>query len=402
MLFRYKVIDKNNNELEGEIDAVSQDVALSSLQSRGFIVSDIRSADQKDLLHMEFSFFNGVKQKDVVIMSRQISTLFEAQVSALRIFRLLGEEIENPKLQQIMTAVADDLQGGSSISKALAKHPEAFSNFYVNMVRAGEETGRLDETFLFLADYLDRTYELTSKAKNALVYPAFVIFTFFAVMYLMLTMVIPQLATIMDESGIEPPIYTKIVLGLSNLATNYGFIFIILAAICGGALFWYQRTPQGAYAIDNFKLQAPFFKILFKKLYLSRIADNMSTMLSSGISMVRSIEISADVVGNRVYEEILTEALSEIKNGASVSSALGKYPEIPRVMTQMIKVGEETGELGAILKTLSNFYRREVESAIDTLIGLIEPAMIIMLGVGVGGLLASVLIPIYNITLSIS
>ena len=401
MLLNYKVLDVKGRELEGSIEAVNRDVAISSLQSKGYIITSIQSADKKSLLEMEFTLFERVSTREVVILSRQIATLFEAQVSALRIFRLLGTESANPKLQKILSEVADDLQGGSSISRALSKHPQVFSDFYVNMVRAGEETGKLDETFQYLADYLDRTYAVTSKARNAMIYPAFVIFTFFAVMFLMLAFVIPRIGKIIEDAGQEVPFYTKIVLGLSNIASSYGWILVILLGIVAVASWQYSRSEAGRYYFDSLKLQIPVVGNLYHKLYLSRISDNLSTMLTSGIAMVRAVEITAAVVGNAVYEQALLESIDDIKNGASISNAFSKHPEIPGIVVQMMRVGEETGELGMILKTLAKFYAREVENAVDTLVGLIEPAMIVLLGIGVGILLASVLIPIYNITVSI-
>ncbi|NBD73693.1 hypothetical protein GVX82_01470 [Patescibacteria group bacterium] len=401
MLFHYKVIDSSGHELEGDIEAANKDVAISSLQSRGFVITKITSEEDKSVLQMDLSSFRGIPARDVVIMSRQIATLFEAQVSALRIFRLLGQEVENKALQQVMVEIADDLQGGASISRAMSKHPKAFSDFYVNMVRSGEETGKLDETFLYLADYLDRQYQITSKVKGALIYPAFVIFVFVAVMYLMLAYVIPSLSTILEDSGADIPFYTQITLSLSSFAQNYGLILFALIGL-GGFFFWrYYQSEQGRYAVDSFRISAPVIGDLFRKLYLSRIADNVSTMLGSGISMVRTLEITGTVVGNAVYEDIIEQSIAEVRNGSSVSAAFGKHDEMPGILVQMIKVGEETGELGAILKTLSKFYQREVEQAIDTMIGLIEPIMIIVLGVGVGGLLASVIVPIYSVTMSI-
>ena len=182
MLFTYRAIDQDGHEREGTIEAPSQEVAVSALQRRALIVSAIASAEKRPFLQMDLPFFNSVSNKDVVILSRQISTLFEAQVSALRIFRLLASEVDNKHLADILSTVADDLQGGSPISKALARHPKVFSTFYVNMVRAGEESGKLSETFVYLADYLDRSYDVVSKAENALIYPIFVIAVFFGVM----------------------------------------------------------------------------------------------------------------------------------------------------------------------------------------------------------------------------
>jgi len=403
MLFNYTAVDQKGAESKGSIDAISMDVAITSLQRRGLVVSSVIPGDKAEsIFSRDFSFFSGVSSKDVVVLSRQVATLFEAQVSALRVFRLLAAETENRILGKALTEVADDLQGGSSISKALGKHPKIFSEFYANMVRSGEESGKLDEVFLFLADHLDRTYEVNSKAKNALIYPAFVIFTFVVVMILMLTVVIPKISTILTESGQAIPLYTRIVIGMSGFFTNYG-IFILAAFIVGGFFFYrFTRTDVGKSSLDDAKIRIPFVKTLYQKLYLSRIADNMNTMLVSGIPMVRALELTSGVVGNEVYRNILNEATESVKGGKSVSDALSGRPEIPGIMIQMIKVGEESGELGKILKTLSAFYRREVINAVDTLVDLIEPAMIVLLGLGVGFLLASVLIPIYNISSNIS
>lgn len=397
MLFAYKALDSTGQEKNGTIDALSMDVAVGTLQRRGLVVSSIEPANKKSVLDIEFAAFKHVSNKDIVILSRQIATLFEAQVSALRIFRLLASEMDNKYLQEIMTQVADDLQGGSPISKALGRHPKAFTPFYVNMVKAGEESGKLSETFGYLADYLDRTYEVMNKAQNALIYPAFVIGVFFIVMGLMLTMVIPKISAILEESGQEIPIYTKVVIGLSDFLVNYGFVIVIILVIGGFFAYRYGKTGPGGYFFDKLKLDVPYIGDLFKKLYLSRIADNFSTMLKSGVHVVEAVDITAAVVGSPVFEEILKEASNDVKGGTSISDALGKHEQIPGIMTAMIRVGEESGELSEILSTLAKFYQRETSTAVDTLVDLIEPMMIVILGLGVGSLLASVLIPIYNL-----
>lgn len=402
MLFNYTATDDKGADSKGSIDAINIDVAISSLQRRGLVIKEINPVDKASFFERDFSLFSGVSTKDVVVLSRQLATLFEAQVSALRVFRLLASEVENVTLGKALTEVADDLQAGSAISKALAKHPKIFSEFYTNMVRSGEESGKLDEVFIFLADHLDRTYEVNAKARNALIYPAFVIFTFVVVMVLMLTVVIPKISTILTESGQEIPLYTKVVIGMSQFMVNYG-IFILVAAIVGGFFFYrFLQTETGKSSLDDAKLKVPFVKNLYQKLYLSRISDNMNTMLVSGIPMIRALELTSGVVGSQVYKKVLDDATEAVKGGRSVSEALSEKKIIPGIMIQMIKVGEESGELGKILKTLSAFYSREVINAVDTLVDLIEPAMIVLLGLGVGFLLASVLIPIYNISSNIS
>lgn len=400
MLFAYKGFDKNNQEIQGTIDALSLESAINTVQQRGFVISSIDPIASKSFLERAFSLGGGVKVKDVVLLSRQMATLFEAQVSALRVFRLLGGEATSPALRDTLVEVADDLQAGSSISKALAKHPKVFSKFYVSMVRAGEESGKLDSTFLYLADYLERNYELSSKAKNALVYPAFVIFVFISVMVLMMTVVIPKLSAIIKESGQPMPIYTEVVIWLSDFFVHYG-VFLAVGLVVGGVFLWrWALTDGGKAAFDKVKLGIPYLGTLYSKLYLSRIADNLSTMLLSAIPIVKALEITGEVVGSRIYQNILKDATDGVKAGNAVSDTIGKYKEVPSIMVQMMKVGEETGELDNILKTLARFYSREVVSAVDTLVGLIEPAMVVALGLGVGFLLAAILIPIYNISMS--
>jgi len=403
MLFSYKTINKKGEREEGEIEAFSIDAAIMSLQKKDLIVSSIKPKDEDngDILK-KIPFFNRVTNKEVVILSRQISTLFEAQVSALRVFKLLGAGTKNAKLRKTLFEVVNDLQGGASISSSLSRHPDVFSDFYVNMVKSGEESGHIDQTFLYLADYMDRTYEVSSKAKNALVYPAFVIFTFISVMVLMFTVIVPKIGVIIKESTQEIPFYTKIIFWISDLFVNNWLIMAVgLVAFIMG-IIWYIRTEDGRIWFSNVRLHIPYVGDLYQKLYLSRFCDNMSTMVLSGIPMLKAIEVTSSIIDNEIYKEILNEGLSKVKAGQALSTAIGEREQIPNILVQMIKVGEETGELGNILKTMSKFYQREVINAVDTLVGMIEPVMIVALGVGVGILLASVLMPIYNVASTVS
>ncbi len=398
-LFKYKAIAQNGIQKEGTIDAVNMELAISAIQRRGLTLLEINPVDKKDFLHFEINLFSGVKVKDIVVLSRQITTLFEAQISALNAFKLLAAEAENKVLQKHLYEIADDLQAGSSISDAMKKHPKLFSPFYVAMVKAGEESGRLDEVFDFLADYLDKTYAVTSKAKNALIYPAFIIFTFFSVMFLMLTTVIPKLAAVLLESGQEIPVYTRVVINLSSFLSSYWWLILLLFVVLGVSIYRYAQTEDGRRKLSKAKMSVPYLGTLYKYLYLSRVADSLSTTLHSGIRLVRGLEISASVVSDPVYEKILKEVASEVQTGKSVADSLRNYPDqFPGIMIAMMKVGEETGDMGNMLDVMAKFYRREVSGAVDTLVSMIEPLMIVMLAVGVGFLLAAVLVPIYNIS----
>lgn len=400
MLYRYQTINQEGKKEEGNIDASSIDIAIASLHKRGLTVSEIRPIEEKKKYGFLDKFVNRVSNKDVVILSRQLATLFDAQVSALRVFKLLSGEVENPKLRAVLAEVTDDLQGGAPISKALSKHPAVFSDFYVNMVRAGEETGKLDDTFTYLADHLDRTYEVTSKARSAFIYPIFVITVFVGVMVLMFTLIIPKISLIVKDSGQDIPIYTKIIFGFSEFFLNYGIFIAALLVVGIFFLTRFLRTKEGKIALDSAKISYPYIGDIYKKMYLAVLADNMHTMVASGIPMLKAIEVTQNVIGNAVYKEIMGAAAMDVKSGSPLSAALAKFREIPSILVQMIKVGEETGELGNILNTMAKFYEREVKNAVDVMVSLIEPLMIVVLGLGVGILMAAVLLPIYNLASS--
>lgn len=399
MFFKYKALTPGGDTKEGTLEAKSKEEAVAIVGQSGLRLSQIEPIEKKSALKMEITIFERVTDKEIVLMSRQISTLFESSVSSLRVFRLLSEITKNPLLSRTLTQIADDIQEGKSISTALSKHPKVFSDFYVNMVRSGEESGTLNYIFNNLAEYIDRTYGVTSKIKNALIYPIFVILVFVSVMVLMLTMVIPQLAAIIKGSGLEPPIYTKIVIGTSDFLVQYGFFLLILLII--GAVAIWQYGERLGISWDRIKISLPYIGELYRKFYISRIADNLNTMISGGIPAVRVLKITSENVDNDIYREIMDDVAEKVRDGLSISESMAGYDEIPNIMVQMTKVGEETGELGNILDTLSTFYRREVNSSVDTLISLIEPAMIVGLGVAVGVLLASVLVPIYNMSAAV-
>ncbi len=398
MIFNYEAITSTGEKKVGTIETTSKDLAIAAIQRRGLILSSIgETVPKKSIFSMSFFNTGSVPMKDVVIMSRQMSTLFESQVAALKAFNLLAENTENKELARILNEVSEDIKSGVYISVALSKHPKVFSDFYVNMVKSGEESGKLTQTFSYLADYLDRQYQLSSKTKNALIYPGFVIGVFLIVMTLMFVFIIPKLTMIIKESGMEVPFFTKIIMTVSDILINYGVFLLIAIVLFIIYLARYSRSVSGKLYFDRLKISLPIFKNIYSKLYLARIADNMDTMLSSSIPIVRAIELTSAVTGNLVYEHILKDVAESVKSGSSLSESFSKHKEIPTIMSGMIRVGEETGSIGNILKTLGHFYTREVNEAVDTMVSLIEPIMIIMLGLGVGILLASILMPIYNI-----
>ncbi len=403
MLYHYIGLNDNGNKEEGDVEATSLDNAIFIVKKKGFTsIVDVREKVDKENNAIKLIFKGFFKQKitnkDVVIFSRQVATLFASGVSALRAFRLLGQENENKSLQEEVFNISDDIEKGTSLSQSLGKHPNLFSNFYVNMVKSGEESGKLNDVFLYLADYLDRNYELNQKIKKALTYPTFVISTFFVIMAAMLTFVVPKMAAMFAEEGAELPFVTRVVLGASDLFVKYWHITFPTIFI-GIILFrrW-AKTDEGGETIDTYVLKVPVVKTLIQKLFLQRLADNMNTMLTNGVPIVKSIDITASIVENRVYRKLLERVSIKVQTGKSFSKALYEEPLIPNILVQMVHIGEETGELGFILKNLAVFYQRELENAIDSMISLIEPAMIVSLGIGVGILVSAILLPMYSLS----
>lgn len=405
MLFSYTAINQDGTRGNAQVEAATVDAAIILLQKKGLSVVNIEEAKTSsafDALSGFSVFRQKIKPKDVVIFSRQIATLFEAGVSALKGFRLLAAENENKELQRQLVGVADDIEAGISLSDALAKRPDLFSPFYVHMVKAGEESGKLNDSFLYLADYLDRDYELRQKIKKALTYPSFVVGTFITIMMGMFIFVIPKMAAMFADNGAELPTVTKIVLGISDVLAKYWPIYFPVLIIGCWFLYRWSKTEDGSRKVDEIKSEMPVFKKLYQRIFLTRLADNMNTMLTSGVPIVRSIDITAAVVDNTVYRELLERVSTKVQTGTSFSKALYEEPLVPNILVQMVRIGEETGELGYILKNLATFYKRELDTTIDTIIGLIEPAMIVGLGLGVGILVSAVLLPMYTLSSSIS
>ncbi len=404
MLFHYKGYKGDGTEQIGEMEGQNHDDAIRLLQEKGIVITEIEEIVPKDaeqqvqLFKMpEIELFQQkIKPKDIVIFSRQISTLFEAGVSALKAFLLLAQENPNKTLARRLTSVADDIQTGLSLSEAMAKHGDLFSTFYISMVKAGEESGKLNESFSYLADSLDRDYELREKTKKALTYPIFVIAVFVLILMGMFSFVIPKMASLFEDKD-KLPTVTKVMLAISDFVRG-NIIGIIVVGVGGlWAFLWWSKTPTGKYMIDKASTRMPAIKDLVQKIFLARLSDNMNTMLTSGVPIVRSIEITADVVGNVIYHDLLFRVSEKVQNGMTFSQALGEEEDVPRILTQMSAIGEETGELGYILKNLASFYKREVDGAIDSTIGLIEPVMIVSMGLMVSVLVMSIMLPIFSL-----
>lgn len=397
--FEYKARTKEGEQRSGTIETSSQEAALESLQKQNFIVTFLK--ERTGPAFFELRIGGGIKQKDIVIFSRQLATLFEAQIPIMEALRTVMSETSNETFRKAVAQILDDVAGGMAFSQALARHPLIFSSFYIQLVRSGEESGKLQGIFSYTADYLERSYYLSTKARNALVYPAFITLTFFGVIVVMLVAVVPRLTEIFEETGQAVPFYTQAIIGLSLFLRTFGFV-VLIAFITGALVLWqWAQRKRGRMYFHRLQISVPILGTIFKKLYMARMADNLYMLITGGIPIIRALTISADVVGNTVYESAINEAVESVKGGGSISDAFGKNSDIPPLVTQMIRIGESSGKLDFILANIAKFYQRDVDSAFENLVSLIEPALIIFLGIGVGILIVAVLVPLYSLVGSI-
>lgn len=401
MKFKYKVFNKDGQVIESVMDSSSKDDLIAKLQGEGNIIVSVDEAPSEFSYTWLERLTERITDKDVVMASKQLSTLIGGGIQALRSFRLMASESSSKALGKRFTIIADDVQSGIPIYKALARHPDVFNNFYISMVHAGEESGKLREVLEYLANYLERNYELIQKTKKALTYPVFVIFTFIVVMLVMSIFVLPKLAELLTQQGQTLPTYTQFIVDFSHFILSYWWMIVPAIVLLGYYFVTYIKTPNGAAYFDNFKLRIPAINQLYKKLYLSRMADNIETMLASGVPIVQALQITSEVVDNYVFRKMIERIESKVRQGKLLSVAFSEEPLIPTVMVQMTRIGEETGELGYMLKNLSQFYKRELEQTIESTLALLEPVMIVVMGLGVGVLVSSVLMPMYNLTTSI-
>lgn len=404
MKFQYTARTQEGKLESDIIEASSIEAAISVLQNQQLIITEIKPFSETEnltfnkLVDQLLSFFNRIKNEEIVLFTKQLAVLIQAKVPLVQSLKVMAKQVENPKFSKIITNVADDVDAGMVFSRALAKHPKVFSNFFIQMIRSGEISGRLEEILTYLSEYINRQHLLNSKVRGAMIYPAFIVVTFIAVGTMMLIWVIPNLTSILTESGQQLPFVTRLLIGSSNFMKSWGWIlFIVLAAAIYFVVVSIKKSPEWRYAFDGLKLRLPIFGGLLKKIYLARFSETLSTLSSAGIAISQSLEITADVVGNVVYRRIILEANEAVRKGSNISAVFAKYPEILPMVTQMISIGEQTGKLDTILKQVAIFFTEEVNRAFDNLVNLIEPILIVFLGVGVGILVAAILLPIYNL-----
>ena len=396
MKFNYKVRTKDGTIQTGAIEASSREGALSLLQDHDFYVTELKESKQP--FWKEIKLFQRIDLKELSSFSRQLSMMFDAKVSLIESLKALGEQTKNPAFQDKIFSLAEEVEGGMAFSKALSIHPEVFSMFYVSMVKAGEASGKLSGSLNYLADYLEREQDLNAKTQGALVYPFAILSLSILVIGAMIYMVIPQLKGVLEDSGAQIPDLTRTILvAADSVRANGPFILTFLVVVIIAGLKYY-RTEKGKNVIDSFLLKVPIIGMFLKTSYLSRISRNLSTLISGGLMITQSIELSAEVVENISYREALLSIRDGVKKGMPMSSVLSSYPELfPPIFVQMTMVGEKTGNLDESLMRVSDFYQREVGVTITKMLNLLEPALIIFLGVVVGGLMFSILMPLYEV-----
>ena len=401
MKFIYQARNREGQSKQGVVVAQDRVKAEQLLAENGLIITNLQ-VQEENLLDRYNPFGKSVSNKDLVLFSRQLSTLISARVPILQSLRILENQTLNKRLNFIIRDLTTSIENGESFSLALAKHPDVFGNIYVSLVKSGEVSGSLNRSLVYLADQLEKDYALRSKVKSSLTYPSFVIGTLVVVGILMFKFVLPKLTVVLKEQGGDLPTVSKVLIKFTDFFDQYWYIVLILFGVALVAGKTYVGTTPGRYQWDRLKLSVPIFKEIFMEIYLSRFSRNLSTLVAGGIPIIQALKIIADLIGNVIYHDIIAEAAEKLATGKSVSEALSGHKEFPILVTQMVRVGEQTAKLDEILGKLADFYEKEVDAKVSTLTTLLEPVIMIILGLGVGALVAGILLPIYNLASTVT
>lgn len=398
MKFKYKAISASGIEQLGKIEAGSRERVIELLQKHKLVIISIKEI--KELISFKFllAFFHRVSHKKIVIFSKELSILLMAGVPLAESLKIQYDQEESLYFKEQIFKISNMVEDGVTFSAALSKFPNIFSDFFVNIVKSGEASGKMQESLLHLSDYMEKQYLLTSKVKSALMYPAVILGGFALVGVGMMAFVVPQLVSIFEGSDQELPLPTKILIFVSDfMQHNIVLLFIIIIGFVYVAKKYIQ-TSEGKRQVDEILLKLPQFGGLFKKFYVARFAENLSMLISSGIPIISALKISGDVAGNDVYRKIIYSSIDEVKIGGSIAYVFERSDQMPHLVAKMIRVGERTGKLDVVLKDIADFYTKEVDIAVDGLTAIIEPIMIFVLGGAVAVLVASILMPIYQMT----
>jgi type IV pilus assembly protein PilC len=396
MEYQYQARDNQGTMRTGTVEAATLGAATEILHAHGLVVIKVLPLSKSSILE-QINIFNGISPKEVVLFSRQLATLIGAKVPIVMALKILQVQVTSRKLQEIIGEIASKVESGEALSAAITGYPKLFNEMYVNLVHSGEMSGSLDEALGYLADQVEKDYDLRSKIVGALTYPAFILFALVIVGFLMFIFVLPPMVSLLQEQSVELPFTTKILVFTTTFMQSYWWIVLIaiIGTVIGVKL--YIGTVPGRYLFDYLKLRMPVFNKLALDIYMSRFARNLSTLIAGGIPIVKALDSVADIVGNEVYREILFEASNDVKNGKGIAQSLADRPEFPPIVSQMVQIGESTGKLQDILDKLARFYEKEVDAILKILTTLIEPIIMMMLGLAVAVMVAGILLPIYNL-----
>ena len=398
MKYTYKARTKDGELQVGNVEASSRDVALNILLGHGLFVLSIDEKKSGGWGERITGYFKRVKTNTLMVFTRQFATLLASQVSLSDSLTNLYKQTTSPMLKEVIYEIATDVDAGFSLSQAMQKHPQVFGEFYINMVRSAEVTGRLGEVMNFLAEYLEKQSLLKSKIKNALTYPVFVIFLFFVVIMIMVTFVFPQIMPIFEDANVELPIFTKIILASGMFMKDWWWIVLIVLGVFVFLLVDYFKSKEGKVVFDELSLRIPVVGGLFQKMYIARFAESTRVLVKGGLTIPQAIEISSRTIGNRVYEDALQRAAEQVRKGKLLSVILNEADEFPPLVGQLVSIGEQTGRLEDLLEKVNDFYEREIDDVVSNLVSLIQPALMLVVGGLIGILFAAILLPMYSLT----
>ena len=395
--FKYRVRTQEGVIQAGLVDAPTVDDAVDALQDRGFEIY-VLEPYQPSKASSALSFLNRIKPKDIVVMSRTLSVMISASVPVVDALKNIAIQTVNPTLRAVMMDVSSEVESGARLSDAFERHPKVFSGFFINMIRSGETSGQLEEVLEYLADQQEKDYDLTSRIKGAFIYPGFILSALIVVGFIMITFVVPSLTDILEEAGVDLPFSTRALIAVSGFFQAY-WILIIIGAIVGAILFQFAiRTPYGRLRWDQLKIYLPIFGPLFQNIYVVRFSRSLATLIHGGVDQVTALEIVAGIVGNQIWKQLVYQTIQEVNEGNSITTAFMRDKHVPSMMNQMLAVGEETGRLQEVLHRVADFFKREVDNTVRNLVTLIEPIVMVLLGLGVGVMVSAILLPLYNLS----
>lgn len=398
--FKYRVRTTEGLIQAGLVDAPTQTDAADALTERGYevlILEPYTSGHARTSL----SFLNKVKAKDVVVLSRTLSVMISASVPLVDALKNLALQTQNPTLREIMKDVASEVETGSRLSDAFERHPKVFGGFFVNMIRSGETSGQLEGVLEYLADQQEKDYDLTSRIKGAFIYPGFIVTALIGVGFMMMTFVIPNLTNVLQETGAELPFTTKALIAVSGFFAQYWILILMAMGGLVVAVQAFVRTPFGRLKWDELKLKLPIFGKLFQNMYVVRFSRSLATLIQGGVDQVSALEIVAGIVGNQVWKKMVFDTIKEVNEGNSITTAFVRNKGVPTMMIQMLAVGEDTGKLQEVLNRVADFFRRELDNTVRNLVTLIEPIVMVVLGLAVGVMVSAILLPMYNMSSAI-